>query len=245
MLMLSNDADSSMRQMTEMAITTAYDNRGSDDIILYTVVVETNKFSPAYFQDNKFIFTVWPKEEFNYNRFLNLGYAASREWWLGSFLDDFFGENNENKFVVIANNDLIFHENWLISLISGLEDNNLDSVSPLSLGWQFHQNYNHEWRVHRGWGIGYEFCGWCLMFKKDVYDKLYPLDERFEFFCQDNDIALRMQKKGMIHALISNSFVTHLVSQSHKTIGNNFRRFTNEMIDKFNQKINNGEYERD
>lgn len=232
-IMLSNTSDDQYYLMTENALTSMHKNKGSADNCIKCVVVETNKNAKKHNQDLSD--TITPDDSvFNYNKYINYGYKHIIENY-----------GNDIEYVCILNNDLIFHENWLINLISGLEDNNLDSVSPLSPGWFKHNDINEEWRVHRGWDIGLHFCGWCLLFKKESYDKLNPLDERFLFWCQDDDLAKTMDKLNMSHALISTARVTHLVSRSHNLIPPGMHNeFTHGMGIILNQKINEGGYER-
>lgn len=234
-IMLSNTADEDIRDMTDNALNSMWQHKGKSE--LYCVLVETNPKAEPYTQE--FVYTTYPLLDFNYNKFLNIGYAIAKNSWPG-----FFAENNYNKYVVVANNDLIFHENWAEIMIKAMGDNqDLDSTSPLNPGWQFHQNYNEEWRIHRGWGIGHEFCGWLQMYKKDSWDRLFPLDEDFAFWCADNSMTLEMQKLGMVHALISTAKVTHLTSRSHHLIPNGkHSEWTSGMGEILNKKIQEGKY---
>lgn len=243
--MLANTAGEYFRNMTDNALNSMWQHKGENELLC--VLVETNTKAEPYKQE--FVYTIYPNEQFNYNRFLNIGYDYAESFW-----PDFFAQNcsqsgmrsNDKKYVVVANNDLIFHENWASTLISAMEDNeDLDSASPLSPGWQFHQNYNEEWRVHRGWGIGYEFAGWLQIYKKESWDKLFPLDEDYSFWCADNSMTLEMQKLKMVHALISTAKVTHLTSRSHSLIPDGkHHEWTQGMCDILNKKISEGKYER-
>lgn len=239
-IMLSNTADQNIKNMTDNALNTMRQHKGRND--LECVLVETNVNALGCYEQ-EFVHHVSPNESFNYNRFINFGYEFARSFW-----PQFFAENDDNKYVVIANNDLIFHEYWADKLINGIVENNLDSVSPKNPGWQFHHNYTEysvKSGVFEGWGIGHEFCGWLQMYKKESWDRLFPLDERFLFWCQDTDMTINMQKMNMKHALIVNALVTHLTSQSHRLIPHDKHHlFTSGMGDVLNEKINNGEYER-
>lgn len=239
-IMLANTSDDQMREMTNTALNTAYANKGNG-VDLKCILVETNSNSPGYEQD--WVWTVYPHEQFNYNKFLNIGYRYSWE-----LFPDFFPKVKNGDFgeyVVVANNDLVFHENWAEILISSMDDNaDLDSVSPISPGWVYHSDINEEWRIHRGFEIGRHFCGWLQMYHMRVWQKLFPLDERFSFWAQDNDIAIRMSKMGMTHALVSTSRVTHLTSRSHNLIPpDKYHEWTHGMGIILSDKINNGEYE--
>ena len=57
--------------------------------------------------------------------------------------------------------------------------------------------------------------GWCLFMKRDIFSIIGDLDENIEFWYSDNDYGNTLKKHHIKHALITNSKVTHLGSQSH------------------------------
>jgi hypothetical protein len=66
--------------------------------------------------------------------------------------------------------------------------------------------------------IAYHFCGWFWAMKKSVREWLFPLDEKFSFFYQDNDITMRLEEKESKHALVAASHVDHFGQSSHKIL---------------------------
>lgn len=240
-IMLSNTANGNYRAMTNNALNTLYEKAGHPNLEIKCILVETNIDSEPYKQP--WVKTIYPKREFNYNSFINDGYELAQVFW-----PEFFAENNEKKYVAVFNNDLIFEDNWAQEIIAAIDKDNLNSASPRSPSWQFHQNYTiHSINggIFHGWGIGYEFTGWAIIFKKESYDKLHPLDERFLFWCQDLDITIRMQHMKMEHALVSSSIVHHLTSSSHRLIPDGkHHHFTEGMAELYRQKCQNGEYEK-
>ena len=65
--------------------------------------------------------------------------------------------------------------------------------------------------VKVGYTAALEVAGWCIIARKEVFDTIGLLDEQFAFWYQDNDYALTLHKHGILHALIVNSKVTHLI----------------------------------
>jgi hypothetical protein len=205
-IILSNTKDEQIHQMTQTAIDTLIES--DKDFLFRIIVVETQN---SLINPYKNAYTIFPHEQFNYNKFLNIGLGFSTE-----------------DYVIIANNDLIFHDSWFSNIKSAMEENNLDSASPYCPGWQFHKDFKDG--VFVGYDIGRELCGWCIVVKKETLDKIGKFDERLIFWCQDNLYAIRLQQNGLKHALVSNSHVTHLVSQSHRLIPHGQEiKFTSEM----------------
>ena len=238
--MLSNTDDDAIRQMTNRALDTMYESKG-DNVELKCILVETNATFTSY--EQHWVHTLKPNVTFNYNQFINFGYAFGRELW-----PEFFSEDTDRgRFVAIANNDLIYHPQWANELIIGINENNLDSASPINIGWQFHKDFEEDIskNVFDGWRIGWEFCGWKQLYKFSAFEKLYPFDERFVFWCQDSDIVLNMQKMNMKHALIKSSKVTHLTSQSHHLIPiDKHYEFTYGQGEILAQNIKDGKYDK-
>jgi hypothetical protein len=223
-IMLSNTVSQYYEDMTNKAIDTALEYKGSHD--LHIAVVETNSNFVGYFKHN--VSLIKPCRPFNYNQFINIGYDYMVNDSSESFMD------YEPDYVMIMNNDLVFHGNWLENLIEGLESGGFDSVSPRSPGWQFHTSYV-DGGVYEGWGIGYSYAGWAVLYKADSFAKLQPFDEQYVFFCQDNSVIDDMQKMNMRHALIANSLVTHLANQSHRTVDYaTFKHYTDGMVELYN-----------
>jgi len=58
----------------------------------------------------------------------------------------------------------------------------------------------HKWPV----------IGFCMIIRKDVFDKTGLFDETFKFYgCEDNDYCWRVQRKGWDLAYINNIFIYH------------------------------------
>jgi len=142
--------------------------------------------------------------KFNYNKSINYGWEY--------FLDN-IRTNNSKVYVGIFNNDVVFHPDWFAVAVSKADV--WDSCSFVSPNWIHHKDVTQD--VY-GWGIGHEFCGWCVMMHLKVANYLMPLDEQFEFWCQDNDMAIQLSSNGYKHLLIHDAQITHLFSKSHNLV---------------------------
>jgi GT2 family glycosyltransferase len=165
-----------------------------------------------YQQDN--VTVIQPNEEFNYNRFLNIGL-----------------EYCNNEWVLISNNDTIYHPNFLEEmLIANKFDESLLSMSPMDDDWHVHKTMNKIYTIHYGYRTSYELTGWSIFVKRDVLKQIGGFDEQFKFWYQDNDYAETLNKFNIKHGLVTKSKVTHLLSKSHDLIENNkVQHMTNGM----------------
>lgn len=213
-VILSNTNNDSIHLMTQECINSIQETVSTKANM---VVVEMN--SSATF-DNADV--VRFRESLNFNKMLNIGINHCLEKW------------PESEYIVLANNDLVFHHSWFEAMKPHFDT--YDSLSPKSPNWPEHNMLPEG--VHEGWAIGREFAGWCLVFKTDSLKKLLPLDEQFEFWCADNDMTMEMQKLGMRHALITRSHVTHLFSKSHALV-DDLSYYTSKQVIKFKNKWEN------
>jgi hypothetical protein len=207
-VMLSNSTDAEYVGMTARAID-GY--MGTTDG--YLTLVETNPNAKWHETDRMTV--IYPNEEFNYNKFLNYGFGRCEV-----VKYDYYG---------IFNNDIIFEEGWLDNAFK----HEWNSFSPISEGWHKHKDVARG--ASYGWETGRYFCGWAVVLDRDAFLTVYPFDEDFAFWCQDDDMAITLKNAGMKHALISDSKVKHLVSKSHKLLKNK-EEMTTGMIHKLNKK---------
>lgn len=185
-------------------------------------LIETNKDRKfEYSQDN--VVVIQPDEEFNYNRFLNIGL-----------------EYCKNEWVLISNNDTIYHENFIDKMIEANEfDKDLLSMSPIDDSWFRHNEFNRNIKIYYGFRTSYEIAGWSILVKRSVIDQIGGFDEKFKFWYQDNDYAMTLIQHKIKHALITDSKVTHLLSKSHHFIESTKKHemtdgLIHEMIKKWN-----------
>lgn len=148
----------------------------------------------------KFIF---PKEKFNYNRYLNYGFRSIAD------IDK----------VIISNNDVIYDPGCIEKLFNSLDV--YDSVSPT------------EEVIDKnivGSKVGEHVKGWCIGLTSKVYQSMGEWDERFAFWYQDNDYCSFIREKNFSHALIGSAVAHHEGSKSHGII-NDIYSMTHGSID--------------
>lgn len=139
---------------------------------------------------------------FCYNRSLNLGLIASL-----------------NKWVVFANNDLLFETNWMQEIVIAHNlRKDIESFSPWNDQWNWHQGFygpNPMLDVIEGYRIGAELCGWCIVARRSIfYEKNMKLCQTVNFWYSDNVYSDELKKLNIKHALVTRSKVRHLVSQT-------------------------------
>jgi GT2 family glycosyltransferase len=201
-VILSNTKNDEFFKMTNDCIDSI--QRSEDNFSFNIIIVESNK-SNIYKYERKNVTTIIPEDEFNYNKFLNKGIAETRNDW-----------------VLLSNNDVIYHKGWLSEMIKcHQDDGDLLSMSPMEDSW--HPNYLNNLtgkRVHYGYRVPVHITGWSIFLKRIVLDQIGEFDERFLFWYQDNDYSMNLQKHKIKHGLITNSKATHLESASHGLIKN-------------------------
>lgn len=166
-------------------------------------IIESNKKEtfPEYKNyDN--VEVIHPDSKFGYHRYLNIGINAGN-----------------NQFVCLCNNDLLFRKGWATAMIEAMKrDPKLLSTSPYS-----NKPHSTVFKLPRNSSIDYGYkvrrhiAGWCIFQKREIYNKIGKLDERFEFWYADNDYAECIRRKGIKHALVRNSIVEHVESKTLKS----------------------------
>lgn len=168
------------------------------------IVIESNPEFPGllfdYPQPN--VRVLIPGEPFNFNRFLNIGLAESNHEW-----------------IIFCNNDILFHKNWITEIFKIKQQHPLiRSFSPFDrhskyLKWN---DFNKQ-PFHAGYRIAIEFTGWCFVVERSIFEQTGPFDEQFDLYFQDNDFACTLQSHGILHAMVSTSFVEHIGGYTTKS----------------------------
>ena len=123
--------------------------------------------------------------EFNYNECLNLGFSVCK-----------------SKYVAFCNNDLYFRKDWAKNAVSA----GYLSVSP---------SPRHYFKgVVEGYEIGKQLLGWCIIVDRVVMERIGGFDTPVKFWYSDNVYGEQIKAAGIKHALVGNSRVKHLTSQS-------------------------------
>lgn len=185
-VILSKAVDSRSRNMTQRAIDTCY--YGSNGLPINILVVENGsvvKYARAT--------TIKKNEEFNYNEFANTGAAlGSAEW------------------IMIANNDLVFHDGWLHHLIAAGND----VVSPHEPNDPRQADIEEN---ESGFVTGRHFSGWCFMIKRQLWEDIGRFDTDVSFWCSDDAVIEQVKAKGITPMLVKQSIVDHQPSSTLRT----------------------------
>lgn len=209
-VMLSYCKNEEYYNMTKNAIYSLLDSEKNSEEDFAVIVVETENSSNFLFEkfDNVFeknVYQIFPNIKFNYNQFLNFGFKYAIE-----FL------NLKPEYFIVSNNDVLYTQSWFTIIKKAMESSNLHSASPKDPEYNLHQRFQND--VHLGFRTSYELAGWCIVFNELVFPKIYPFDEKFSFWYQDNDYAMSLLRNGFKHGLVTKSHVKHLGSQSHDLI---------------------------
>jgi hypothetical protein len=183
---VSNAKNSKLRQLTNQTINTLL--RAEPDIDFDIVVAEKSRVK--YGKDVKVISQPY---KFNYNQSLN---ECAR---IGN-----------NEFIMFCNNDLIFYEGSISKLLDAFKNNpELMSASSLLPGMN---NKSNKY----GYLIGekHEFFGWFFIMRRSAYEEIGGLDECVSAWYSDDVVAKQLEQKKLLHGLIADSYVHHLVNQT-------------------------------
>lgn len=137
--------------------------------------------------------TYFPEKPYGYHKFLNFG-----------------RKKGSNELVALCNNDLEFHKGWFTEIVKSMERNpNALSFSPVCPLTQKLYGILPNTGDLMGYEIRKQLSGWCIIQKREIYETIGDLDERFfHWFC-DNDYAMTLHKNGIEHFLVTSSLVTH------------------------------------
>jgi hypothetical protein len=196
---LTNTKDDKFYDMTKYCLHTLHSSENKYKFNVH--LVESN--SDSNYDFTKLVSNyIKPNEEFNYNKFLNICNKHIKSDW-----------------VVIINNDVFFEKNWFSNIVLEHEKNpKIKSFSPKDPRW-FNiwfpgHIFEYENNIFEGYTIAEMVFGWCLVIKKDVWDYIYPWDESFNLYYQDNDYVERLKVGYIGHAMVNTSIVSHLGSMT-------------------------------
>jgi GT2 family glycosyltransferase len=163
------------------------------------IIIESNKNYPTLgFVYPEYVKVIIPESDFNFHKFLNIGIKAST-----------------GEYVALCNNDLVFHNNWFTEILKIKEENpSIKSFSP--------SGKIDDCSITNKFEIGYKvqkhIKGWCIVANREIFPRIRFLDETFDFYYADNDYAMSLKCNNIKHALVYNSYVTHLEKKKNTNI---------------------------
>ncbi|WP_158799613.1 glycosyltransferase family 2 protein [Pedobacter sp. L105] len=191
-IILSYAQNSALKTITDQCLASLLVSEDTEKIKFNILVIESEKKIRPY--QYAHTTTIYPEEEFGYNRYLNIGLQMTAA-----------------KYVCLCNNDLIFHQGWATEILKSFHRYyDLSSASPAcsfhhpALGFELGNG------IYTGYRSRYEVAGWCLFMKRDIFRLMGKLDGNYKFWCADNDYANMLATLKLGHALVSSAIVDHL-----------------------------------
>jgi GT2 family glycosyltransferase len=166
----------------------------ADELINKIFVLETYKqFNKSYNHDK--VEVIIPNEEFNYNKFYNIGLSKCK-----------------SEFVVGPNNDVIIHPNCLQTIVNEFNTNkDIHSICPIDRNWHRHTKmyFPSENKLYYGYNVSLQMFGCLVCCRRSVFEKIGYLDEKFYFFYQDNDYSMCLERCGLRHGAHTGARISH------------------------------------
>jgi GT2 family glycosyltransferase len=191
-VIVSYAKDDYCKSLTSRCIETLFSSEENSSEIFNVIVVESQE-GVTWNYKNCNIQTLSAPLPYGYHKFLNFGRKSGSSEW-----------------VALCNNDLEFTKNWFSTILDCHEKNpDVISFSPICPMTQVMYGIYPHSGIRFGHNIRKELSGWCIVHKREIYDIIGDLDERFfHWFC-DNDYAMTLMQQGLKHALVTDSIVIH------------------------------------
>lgn len=131
-------------------------------------------------------------------------------------------QRSQADYICLLNDDTLVEKDWLKKLLEVFtKEVNVGAVGPITNTCnnpQCHYFPSEDYNVidfcdvHRGWVLS----GFCLLFRKDVYEKVSGFPENFGFYGQETAFLDKIQHCGYRQILRKDVFVWHYGSASAK-----------------------------
>jgi len=205
---LANSKNETLRELTKLTLHSIHDSEKDFKFNVHLIESCKEKNLDTKFKyDDVVVNEITPEESFNYNLFLNKANSYLSSDW-----------------VIITNNDVFYERGWFSKIYNVHKQRpDIESFSPkdpclYSQHFKCHfkntdEDYWENYKVSEG------LMGWSIIMKKRVWDIVYPWDENFDLYYQDNDYCETIKHNNIKHAVVRDSIATHLISQ---TVENGF-----------------------
>lgn len=199
-IIVSNAANDELRAVTQKCIDTLFLSHPNSDAEFHVTVVESQpgvKWGRSYVSNEKGVETIYTDGEFNYHRFLNLGWKHRRQ-------------TSRAEWICFANNDLYFVRGWWEHMQEAMRAQpDGDSFSPICPLTQPQYGIAVRSGNYLGYRTRREVSGWCLITRPSTYTKMGGFDERFVYWYTDDDYAATLHSLKVKHYLATASIVEH------------------------------------
>lgn len=155
--------------------------------------------------------------------------------------------------LLLLNNDTVVTPHWLRNLLACVQsDNRVGLAGPvtnyisgeqqiptsytnLEQMQQFAEQYNEL--DSNKWISTQQIIGFCVMMRRDVFERLGFMDEGFEIGnCEDDDYSLRARLLGYELVMARDTFIHHFGSISMKELGTQFEHVYEKNMLYYSQK---------
>ena len=220
-VILSYAKDEYLKSITQYGLDTLIASESGSNLMFNPIVIESEQSLKPY-QYRNATKTIYrdPKEEFNYNKCMNQGF-----------------QEGDGEFVAFCNNDLDYKDHWMSLMVHYMNKYGLNSASP----WcsRTHRNRIAIEDVILGNKVRAIIAGWCIVVRRNWFEKLGGFDERVTFYCSDNIYSEQLNKIGETHGLVTRSVVNHLQSPTIKSMDSDtIEKLTKGETRKFNKIFN-------
>lgn len=185
-VILSLVNDQKFHRVTQTAVDSCL--KGSDGLPITVTVIENGTQDYPGKQDYTGAVTVRKPETFNFNGFANHGASLGTAEW-----------------IMIANNDVIFHEGWLPPLLAA--DHDVMSPQDPTNGRQNNITGNIVGDVN-----GRHFGGGCFMIRRVLWERIGGFDTCVAFWCSDDVVIEQVKAAGVLPMMVFGSHVEQLPS---------------------------------
>lgn len=114
-------------------------------------------------------------------------------------------EAAQGDIIIVGNNDLTFHENWLTELLRVL-----DEGFDVATCWTSDQKYKLQDKIEQDAKFGSIFA-----MKREVYEQVGGFDEQFRGYFADDDLRKRMLEAGFTIGKNCNLVIEHLAKATY------------------------------
>lgn len=202
-IILSNAIDNEIYQMNCQCVSSLYDSENWNEIGgLEVILIESNKDNKYSYDDRVLVIT--PKEEFNFNKFLNLGV-----------------KNSSGRYLALCNNDIVFSKNWFSEILKvKILRPDILCFSPIDRDYKTmsYDLFPEKNDYYIGWDNKYHFAAWCFVLNRAIFSVIGKFDETFNFYSADDDFLMTLRKYSIDNALVTKSNVKHLSQQVTKKV---------------------------
>jgi len=154
-------------------------------------------------------------------------------------------KNVDAEFICLVNNDTIFTKGWLSEMVEIMRENKeIGVLNPASNSWSEWppknnslEEYAEKISLRKGQWQEASYCiGFCMMFRKDILDKVGYLDDSYGMgYLEETDFCRRVQKLNYFCGIAKGAYVYHLGGQTFKKFSNS-RVWYKENLKIFNQR---------